>query len=62
VQTNVKEQRKLVEDANKKIAKLQKQVEKLKADLEEERARVRPPSPQVCFSFTYIGFKRRLIL
>lgn len=56
MQTNAKEQRKLAEDANKKVAKLQKQVEKLKADLEEERARVRPPSPHVCITF-YVKFQ-----
>ncbi|KAF8968148.1 hypothetical protein BDZ97DRAFT_1727506 [Flammula alnicola] len=41
-----KEQEKAATEANKKLAKLQKQVDKLKAELEVERARVRPPSPQ----------------
>ncbi|PPR00881.1 hypothetical protein CVT24_000366 [Panaeolus cyanescens] len=32
--------------SRKDVLKLQKQLERLKSDLEEERARVRPPSPQ----------------
>ncbi|KAF8149915.1 hypothetical protein B0H34DRAFT_667011 [Crassisporium funariophilum] len=35
-------------DAEKQLAKALKQVDKLKSELEEERARVRPPSPEVC--------------
>ena len=50
LETKVEAKRKDKElkDANKQLAKLQKSLEKLKDDLEVERARVRPPSPQVC--------------
>ncbi|KIM39828.1 hypothetical protein M413DRAFT_446748 [Hebeloma cylindrosporum] len=41
-----KQQEKEANEANKLLAKLEKQVDKLKQDLEVERARVRPPSPQ----------------
>lgn len=43
----MKQREKETNEANKLLAKLQKQVDKLKQEVEVERARVRPPSPQV---------------
>ncbi|PPQ82626.1 hypothetical protein CVT26_001437 [Gymnopilus dilepis] len=45
-QVEAKQKDKELKDANKQLAKLQKSLDKLKDDLEVERARVRPPSPQ----------------
>ena len=51
MQAELDEQKELEADLNKKLAKLQRHVERLKAELEEERARVRPPTPQVSLFF-----------
>lgn len=37
--------------SEKQVRQLQKQIDKLKADLEVERARVRPPTPEVSIFF-----------
>ena len=48
---------KQLEDATKQLAKSEKQIAKLKSDLEAERARVRPASPQVSISSATHGIR-----
>lgn len=60
MQAEIEEQKQVGEDANKKLAKLQRQIDKLKVELEEERARVRPPIPQVSIPHVCLASNNRL--